>query len=371
MSSKRIKKIIYLNGDSLVGIYVRVSTDEQANNGFSIRAQIDKLSGYCKLKDWSIFDIYSDEGKSGKNINERSELIRLINDIKLRKINSILVYKIDRLTRSTKDLIELVELFNKYNCSFNSFTESIDTSSSTGRMFIKIIGIFAEFERENIAERVRMGLERKVKEGYSIASRNVSYGYDKSPTKGLLVVNQYEAYVVKRIFNLYLNNYSFTDISKYLNKYNVKTKNKEKWNSKTVRLILTNSTYIGKVRYGINKKYYFENPGRHEAIVSKEIFDRAIRKLNSSSLNHNVYCCCGKKLTVKKTIYYSSKKRKKVKYCKFYCSKCNNSFSFNLFDKKMNSIIDNWKMLDYKEKRQYLANNKIIISGIDIVINTF
>ena len=151
----------------MVGIYVRVSTEEQALSGFSIRAQIDKLIDYCKLKDWTIFDIYKDEGISGKNIKDRKELNRLIDDIKNNKVNNVLVYKIDRLTRSTKDLIDLVELFNKYNCSFNSFTENIDTYSATGRMFIKIIGIFAEFERENIVERVRLGLERKVKEGYT------------------------------------------------------------------------------------------------------------------------------------------------------------------------------------------------------------
>ena len=78
-----------------------------------------------------------------------------------------------------KDLIELIDFFNENECSFNSLTESIDTRSSTGRMFIMIIGIFAEFERENIVERVKFGLERKVKEGYTIASKNLSYGYDK------------------------------------------------------------------------------------------------------------------------------------------------------------------------------------------------
>ena len=109
---------------------------------------MEKLSAYSKIKDWNVIDFYIDEGISGKNISERKELIRLIEDIKAKKVNNVLVYKIDRLTRSTKDLIELVELFNKYNCSFNSLNESIDTKSSTGRMFIKIIGIFAEFEEE-------------------------------------------------------------------------------------------------------------------------------------------------------------------------------------------------------------------------------
>ena len=129
----------------MVGIYVRVSTEEQALNGFSIRAQIEKLKSYCTIKEWIIYDIYQDEGLSGKNIKDRKELNRLLSDIKTKKINNVLVYKIDRLTRSTKDLIDLIDFFNNNNCSFNSFTENIDTLSATGRMFIKILGIFAEF----------------------------------------------------------------------------------------------------------------------------------------------------------------------------------------------------------------------------------
>ena len=90
------------------GIYVRVSTEEQALNGFSIRAQIDKLKMYCEVKEWVVIDTYKDEGKSGKNIKEREELLRLIEDIKKGKINNVLVYKIDRLTRSTRDLKMLI-----------------------------------------------------------------------------------------------------------------------------------------------------------------------------------------------------------------------------------------------------------------------
>ena len=131
----------------MVGIYVRVSTDEQALKGFSVRAQIDKLLSFCELKEWNVYDKYVDDGISGKNIKDRKELLRLISDIKNKNVDNVLVYKIDRLTRSTRDLIDLVDLFNSYNCSFNSFTENIDSLSSTGRMFIKIIGIFAEFER--------------------------------------------------------------------------------------------------------------------------------------------------------------------------------------------------------------------------------
>ena len=130
------------------GIYVRVSTDEQAQDGFSVRGQTEKLKSYAMLKDWDIFDIYADEGISGKNLVDRPAINRLIEDIENGKVNNVLVFKVDRLTRNTQNLLELVELFEEYNCAFNSLTESIDTDTPSGRMFLKIIGIFAEFERD-------------------------------------------------------------------------------------------------------------------------------------------------------------------------------------------------------------------------------
>lgn len=308
----------------MVGIYVRVSTEEQALSGFSIRAQIDKLIDYCKLKDWTIFDIYKDEGISGKNIKDRKELNRLIDDIKNNKVNNVLVYKIDRLTRSTKDLIDLVELFNKYNCSFNSFTENIDTYSATGRMFIKIIGIFAEFERENIVERVRLGLERKVKEGYTIASKNVSYGYTKDKGEKVQKVCEYEAYVIRKIFNMFVSNYSYTEIANYLNKFKIKTKNNKDWNYKIVKKILTNPNYIGKVRYGINKNNYFEIDGKHQPIVNKELFYMVQNKINNKKI---IRCNCNNICVIKTNKYYSKKKNRIITYKEMYCNKCKKHIS--------------------------------------------
>jgi len=118
------------------GIYVRVSTEEQAQEGFSIRAQIEKLKSYALLKDWDIFDIYADEGISGKNIVDRPAINRLIADIESGKVNNVLVFKVDRLTRNTKNLLELVELFEDCDCAFNSLTESIDTATPSG-VFVK------------------------------------------------------------------------------------------------------------------------------------------------------------------------------------------------------------------------------------------
>jgi len=263
------------------GIYVRVSTEEQAREGFSIRAQIEKLSDYAKVMDWEIFDIYKDEGISGKNIKDRPEVNRLLRDIEQGNVQNVLVFKIDRLTRSTKNLIELVEFFNEKKCAFNSLIESIDTSSATGRMFIKIIGIFAEFERENLIERVKVGLERKVKEGYSLCCHTASYGYVRKKGERLQHILPDEAKIVRHVFDLYINQgYSITKISHHLNAMEVKTKLNKIWDTKAIRNMLENSNYIGKVRHMVlDKEKYVEYEGLHEAIIDEETFFKAQERL--------------------------------------------------------------------------------------------
>lgn len=354
----------------MTGIYVRVSTEEQSLNGFSIRAQIEKLKMYCVVREWEIYDVYEDNGISGKSVKERVNLLRLIEDIKNGLIDNVLVYKIDRLTRSTRDLIDLIDLFNAYNCSFNSLTENIDTKSSTGRMFIKIIGIFAEFERESIVERVKLGLERKVKEGYTIGSKNISYGYVKRRGEKIQIINSFESYIVRKIFNMFIDGYSLTDISNYLNHYNIRTKNNKKWNSKNIKLILTNTNYIGKVRYGINKTNYFEIEGRHNSIIDKDLFNKVKNMLNKEDKKSNIFVCsCGNYFKYRNNKYVSLKKRRMVKYFKLYCSFCNRFISINKIDKLMGYKVTNWNGLNYVKKRKILDKiDKIIVKdNVDIV----
>jgi len=265
------------------GIYVRVSTEEQAQEGFSIRAQSEKLKAYALLKDWEIFDIYTDEGISGKNIIDRPAINRLIDDIENGKVNNVLVFKVDRLTRSTKNLLELVELFEEYDCAFNSLTESIDTDTPSGRMFLKIIGIFAEFERENLASRVKLGFERKVKEGYTLATGTASYGYIRKKGEKVQEIHPEEAQIVREIFSMYIDeNRTFNNIAQTLNERKIKSKLGTLWVPGKVKNLLSNSTYIGKVRYSIHDEdRYFEAEGHHERILSDEIFHLAQNKMKN------------------------------------------------------------------------------------------
>ncbi|WP_429999877.1 recombinase family protein [Metabacillus fastidiosus] len=145
-------------------LYIRVSTEEQAKEGYSIRAQTERLKAYCVSQEWEVVDFYIDDGISAKDMN-RPNLKRMIKHIEQGLIDCVLVYKLDRLTRSILDLYKLLEIFDKHNCKFKSSTEVYDTTSAIGRMFITLVAALAQFERENLSERVRMGMEQKAREG--------------------------------------------------------------------------------------------------------------------------------------------------------------------------------------------------------------
>jgi site-specific DNA recombinase len=267
------------------GIYVRVSTEEQAQEGFSIRAQEQKLKDYARIKDWPIYKIYADEGISGKDIKGRPAVKELIADVEAGNVKNVLVFKIDRLTRSTADLIYLVDTFNKYDCAFNSLLESIDTHTASGRMFLKIIGIFAEFERENIIERTRVGVERKVKEGYSLCTAQASYGYDRAIGERIQTINEEEAEIVREIFEMFVTGgETLTNIARLLNLRGVKTKADKTWDSSKIRRLLKNSNYIGNVRHHIDDpKRETHYDGLHQPILDEEIFLAANRLLANNT----------------------------------------------------------------------------------------
>jgi site-specific DNA recombinase len=205
-----------------------------------------------------------------------------------------------------------MDLFNENSCAFNSLMESIDTHTPSGRMFIKIIGIFAEFERENIIERVCVALEKKVREGYILSNYNiVPYGYSRQIGQREITINVEESRVVKEIFNLYLHKHkSFNAIATELNRRGILSSTGVKWGSYPVSYILSNPIYMGKVRYSTkDEKRYFEAEGKHEAIISEEMFSEVKSKMakmqrivRKRPREENYFCgtlmCgeCGKKM---------------------------------------------------------------------------
>lgn len=249
--------------------YVRVSTDNQLEN-YSIEEQTDRLKAYCKAKDIQIVKIYTDGGYSGGNVN-RPALQQMLQDIDKGLIDSVIVYKLDRLSRSQKDTLMLIEdCFLAQNVDFVSVNENFDTSTPFGRAMIGILSVFAQLEKDQITERFTMGRIGRAKNGYFHGGGNAPTGYDY--IDGELVINDYEAIQVKDLYNRFLKGYSIHNCWQYMQqKYGG-------WsNEVSVRNVLKNELYIGKVKF---KGVAYQ--GNHQPIISEETFRQVQDLFNSS-----------------------------------------------------------------------------------------
>lgn len=247
-------------------LYIRVSTLEQAQEGYSVGEQKERLIAYCKAKDWIIADIYVDGGYTGSNIN-RPGIQKLISETD--RFDLVLVYKLDRLSRSQRDTLYLIEeVFRPNDVDFISMQESFDTSTPFGKAMIGLLAVFAQLEREQIKERTWMGRVARAKTGLHHGGGFIPIGYDYAD--GKLTVNPYEAEQVRKIYEWYLAGSSLKAIADrlqeegYTNKYS-------SWNTySSVRNVLSNATYTGQLHFG---DITVENA--HEAIITQEQFEAA------------------------------------------------------------------------------------------------
>lgn len=318
------------------GIYVRVSTERQVQEGYSISAQKENLTNFAKNHNFKIRDIYADEGISGKNIEDRSDVKRLIKDIKNGKIDVVLLQRFDRLTRSISDTQEFINLFKEFNVDVWSISDGgiVDITSSNGRFMTLLKGLFGQHERELTAERIKDAFGRKAREGYTLCCGCAPYGYRREKGNKVIIIKQDEAKVIRRIFKMYADGTSFTAIAKTLTAEGIPTKRAKQtinikkngnivdtktfvgvWSPKLIRLILSNPVYIGKVRYGIGRKDYHIGNGHHKPIISEKMWNKVQdkiakieTKLHTNRPKDDVYFCgtlicgvCGKKLTTSRT----------------------------------------------------------------------
>lgn len=242
-----------------VAAYIRVSTDKQADKGYSLGEQEERLRAYCKSKDWNLVKIYSDGGFTGSNL-DRPALQELIKDVSAYDI--VLVNKLDRLSRSQKDTLYLIQdVFAPNGCSFVSMQESFDTTTPIGIAMVGILSAFAQLERSQIKERMKMGKEGRKKKGLWHGGVNIPTGYDYKD--GRLIKND-ESEQIEQIFQMYLDGVSVRDITRFLQSHY--TTRYTSWNYVgTVRRILENPVYIGMVG---------EYQGQHEPIIDTESFEK-------------------------------------------------------------------------------------------------
>lgn len=291
MAKSKMIKVSDASAEKLeLFLYARVSTDRQAEEGYSIDIQKERLVGYILSvfgdKEYT-YELFIDDGYSGGSL-DRPEMKRMISKIEGGGGTHVVVYKLDRLSRSQKDTLYLIEdVFLANNVAFVSIMESFNTATAFGRAVVGILSVFAQLERENIFERTRSGMQKRVEAGFWPGGGGVPFGYDYDESQGILVPNS-DADTVRSVYDLYLQGYSLQRIANMLNlKYD-----------KLAQQILCRKTNAGYIVYnGIEYK------GLHEPLVPLETYEKAMRRFRanqgsrkSSSTNHLLtgLVVCGK-----------------------------------------------------------------------------
>ncbi|MDR3591927.1 MAG: recombinase family protein [Negativicutes bacterium] len=252
-------------------ILLRVSTEEQAEQNLSIPAQKSRNLAYCEAKGWQVYDYYTDDGYSGKDLN-RPEMQRLIADALGKKFDAVLVWKLDRLSRRQQHVMYLIEdVFLANGIEFASVTENIDTSTAMGRAMTGIMAVFAQLERETIIERTKMGKEEAAKQGRYYGGPPL-FGYRNNPAAKKLEINPVEAAVVRFIYSEYLKgDRGYQSIAAELTRLGVPSPGEKPfWYVMTVRRILRNPVYAGYIRH---RDTLYQ--GRHDPIIPELEFRQA------------------------------------------------------------------------------------------------
>ncbi len=257
--------------ETRVAVYTRVSTEDQAKEGFSLDAQRERLEAYCKARGWAVAQGYVDDGHSGRD-TKRPAYTRMMTERDA--WDTLLVIKMDRIHRNSRNFMEMMEDLQEWGKNFVSATESFDTSTAMGRFVMDIIQRIAQLESEQIGERVYMGMSQKARTGPGLLGFTAPFGYEIQ--EGELRVSAEEAKVVREVFDRCLGGETTQAIADALNARGVRAKRGGRWTQPRVVYILHNPLYSGYLQWdGIVR------PADHPAIVHRAVFNRAQEALQS------------------------------------------------------------------------------------------
>ena len=324
----------------LCGLYMRVSTEDQAREGFSLPEQKERLEIFCKFKGYTIVDYYTDAGISAKTGNFRPEFERLKEDIKNKKINTIVALKLDRITRSIYDWEKLMTFLDENDAFLDCANDEINTTNANGKMVSRLLMSVSQNEIERTSERTKIGLAGAIKMGHIPNQAPLGYKHEDKR----LVIDYSTKDVVERIFDLYYNGNSYQKISNILNEEQVL--GKTNWRDSSIVAILENEIYKGDFVHGKRTKNptYYSNVV--EPIIDKEKWKecQVQKKRNSRSYQRTVtylflqkLCCpkcnriLGGKATTKKnghTYYY------------YYCNDCKITIKEKTIEEYFDTFID-------------------------------
>lgn len=319
--------------DNVADLYIRVSTTEQAEEGYSVGEQEARLRSYCSAMGFTVNAVHIDPGYSGATLN-RPGINQVIKDVRSGCVKKVIVWKLDRLSRSQKDTLVLLEdVFLENGCNFVSIMESFDTATPFGRCIVGILAAFAQMERENIKARLMMGKQAGLKEGnYYSGVTPIGYKFELQENgKRTLVVDPFTSQAVKDMYKLYSSGRSLGEIGVYVQEtYGINTKFCRTDAASACSRILRNPVYAGRVFMN-----GMESPGKHEALVSPEVWQsvndrlsqnkKAFKRSYSGSdglLSGLLFCGdCGARMSIRQMGWKDKKANKYICYSVSRCSK--------------------------------------------------
>ncbi len=368
------------NERKIAGVYIRVSTEDQAREGFSLGEQKEKLLQLCSFKDLEVYKVYKDAGISAKDMEHRPQFQEMLQDMKEGKINYIVAYKLDRITRSVRDLEELISVLEQYNCFLLCDRDDVNTSTANGRFFVRMLTVLSQLEIEIVSERTKFGLNGAIKSGHIPGQR--PFGYTKSEDKKMIVDNATRPYVEK-IFDMYLEGKSFQQIANYFKENNIYPK--KKWRDTTIQKIIDNKIYMGDYEQykRIGKQENLEpivymnvvepiisrakweecqkQKERNQRTYTRDRIYTFFQRLKCPSCSR-IMKCKGSGGTKRKYMYYT-------------CEHCHINFNENYVEELLESFIYDLLEYDMAVKKFFLPiledkNNKIDTTTIDKEIRT-
>lgn len=324
----------------LCGLYMRVSTEDQAREGFSLPEQKERLEAFCKFKGYTIVDYYTDAGISAKTGNYRPEFERLKENIKNKKINTIVALKLDRITRSIYDWEKLMSFLDENNAYLDCANAEINTTNANGKMVSRLLMSVSQNEIERTSERTKIGLAGAIKMGHIPNQAPLGYKHEDKR----LVIDYSTKDVVERIFDLYYNSNSYQKISNILNEEQVL--GKTNWRDSSIVAILENEIYKGDFVHGKRTKNptYYSNVV--EPIIDREKWEecQVQKKRNSRSYQRTVtylflqklcYPKCNRILCGKATT-----KKNGHTYYYYYCNDCKITIKEKTIEEYFDTFID-------------------------------
>lgn len=311
-----------MNNKKIAGLYIRVSTEDQAREGFSLPEQEKRLRAMCEYKGYEIYKVYKDAGISAKTGNKRPAFEELLEDIKNKKCNTIVVLKLDRLTRSVYDWENILKFLDENNAYLDCANDDINTTNANGKMISRILTSVSQQEIERTSERTKIGLAGAISHGH--IPSHAPLGYKRDNKK--LVIDETTKDIAIRIFDLYHSGSSYQTIANIYNKE--KVLGKSNWYDSTIYGILQNEVYKGDFVHGkrTNNPTYYENVV--PALIDKDYWEECQiqKKKNTRSFKRHLTYLYLQKLHCPKCNRIlggkATTKKNGTSYYYYYCNEC-------------------------------------------------